>query len=85
MVSTSLEKIQEDEPEILIYAHQKRLYFDKLPLDAEVRVYNLAGQLLHQNRPQAAQFEVALPEGGRQIWMVRVLSAQGVVNRKVID
>lgn len=85
MVSTSLEKIQEDEPEILIYAHQKRLYFDKLPLDAEVRVYNLAGQLLHQNRPQAAQYEMALPEGGRQIWMVRVLSAQGVVNRKVID
>ncbi|MDP2187168.1 MAG: endonuclease [Sphingobacteriaceae bacterium] len=84
-ISTSIEKLHSTDSEIEIYAHQKRLYFNALPVDATVQVYNVAGQLIHQHRPQAAQYEMALPEGGRQIWMVRVISSQGSLSRKLLD
>jgi hypothetical protein len=71
--------------DLQLYAYQKRLYIQHLPLDAEVQLYNSAGQLVMKNRPGTAEFETALPEGGRQVWIVKVISAQGIVSRKLID
>lgn len=84
-LASSLPNSTHDLTELQLYAYQNRLYLNHLPLDAEVLVYNAAGQLISKDRPGTAQFETALPAGGRQMWIVQVLSAQGSTSRKLID
>lgn len=84
-LSTHVQPTSSEDLDVAIYAFQKQLYFNGLPHDAQIQVYNLAGQLIHQHRPQASQYQLALPVGDRQFWLVRVLSAQGAVNRKILD
>lgn len=83
-LASSLPNSTQTLEQMQLYAHQKQLYFNHLPLDAEVQVYNATGQLIFKNRPRAAQYETALPEGGRQIWVVRVISSQGCTSRKLV-
>ena len=71
--------------DLQVYAHHKRLYITHLPPNAEVQLYNAAGQQVLKIRPENSVFETALPEGGRQLWLVKVHSAQGSSSRKLVE
>lgn len=66
------------------WVQDDKLWVDRLPAGALVRILNSNGQCMHEARFTGQPLWWDLPTGGPQLWILQVQSPRGVQVRKVI-
>lgn len=67
--------------DIQCYTAGQTLFVERLPLDAQLQLYNLSGRCLMQEKVQGTSFSTSLPMG---VYLLKVLSVEGTYERKVL-
>ena len=68
----------ENENNIQIYTFDNKLIIDKIPLNAEIRIFNIAGACILNEKSGDTSFSTQIPSG------IYIVNINGTFNRKIV-